>query len=232
MVTADHTPKKLGELLLERGLLTQEQLDRALQVHRNTPKSLGRALIDAGYIRERDLVRALAEQVGLDFVDLSEHHLDPFVVTLLPNRLAHRYRAIPFGESDGKLLVAMSDPANVYALDAIRAITSREVQPVVATVSDVEQAIDKFAETSWGELEAVSGEAEGSMPSGERSNLPEPTAVPHTRAVHVVPESQARASFPLDASIERMLTATWVLVVATVSLVFATIVLIVITART
>ncbi len=115
MVTDKHTPKQLGQMLLEQGLLTKQQLEGALQQHRNTPKSLGRTLIDLGYIRERDLVRALAEQVGLDFVDLSEHQIDPLAATLLPGQLARRYRALPIGERDGKLLVAMSDPTNLYA---------------------------------------------------------------------------------------------------------------------
>ena len=61
MVTAKRKPKQLGQILLEQGLLSQEQLDHALQEHRNTPKSLGRTLIDLGYIKERDLVSALAE---------------------------------------------------------------------------------------------------------------------------------------------------------------------------
>ncbi|MGQ0670313.1 MAG: GspE/PulE family protein [Actinomycetota bacterium] len=130
---------------MEQGLITKEQLSRALEEHRNTPKSLGRVLIDLGLIREPDLVRALAEQVGLEFVDLSEAQIDAASTTLLPETLARRYRAIPIGERDGKLLVAMSDPANVYALDDIRTITNREVQPVVATASDVEQAIQKYS---------------------------------------------------------------------------------------
>src|SRR4029450_2373244 len=79
-------------------------------------RSLGRTLIDLGYIRERDLVMALAEQVGLDFVDLSEHQIDPIAATLLPEQLARRYRALPIGERDGKLLGAMSDPASLSAL--------------------------------------------------------------------------------------------------------------------
>src|SRR5581483_3834515 len=145
MVTAKRRPKQLGQILLEQGLLTQEQLERALSEHRNAPKSLGRVLIDLGYIQERDLVRALAEQVGLEFVDLSEYQVEPTATTLLPESLARRYRAIPIGEREGKLLVAMSDPANVYALDDIRAITNRDVQPVVATASDVEQAISKYS---------------------------------------------------------------------------------------
>src|SRR5512139_229579 len=129
MVMAKRKPKQLGQILLEQGLLTQEQLDTALEEHRNTPKSLGRVLIDLGYIRERDLVRALAEQVGLEFVDLSEYRIDPVLASVLPEALCLRYRAIPIAERDGKLLVAMSDPANVYALDDIRSVTGRDVQP-------------------------------------------------------------------------------------------------------
>jgi type IV pilus assembly protein PilB len=109
-------------------------------------------------IKEADLVRALAEQVGLEFVDLNDYNIDPTATTLLPDTLARRYRAIPIGERDGKLLVAMSDPANVYALDDIRAITNRDVQPVVATASDVEQAISKFAHMD-GQVEALASQA-------------------------------------------------------------------------
>jgi type IV pilus assembly protein PilB len=158
MVMARRKTKQLGQILLEQGLLTQEQLDHALEEHRKTPRSLGRTLIDLGYIRERDLVRALAEQVGLEFVDLSETRIDPMVASLLPEPLCRRYRALPIGERDGKLLVAMSDPANVYALDDIRTLTGRDVQPVVATANDIEQAIQKFS--AMGEqVEALASEA-------------------------------------------------------------------------
>ncbi len=160
MVTAKRKPKQLGQILMEQGLLTQEQLTRALEEHRNTPKSLGRVLIDLGYIRERDLVKALAEQVGLEFVDLTEFQIDPSATALLPEALSRRYRAIPIGERDGKLLVAMSDPANVYALDDIRTMTNRDVQPLVATANDVEMAIGKYSGIG-DQVEALATEASG-----------------------------------------------------------------------
>ncbi len=158
MVTTQRQPKQLGQILLEQGLISEEHLQRALDEHRNTPKSLGRVLIDLGYIRERDLVRALAEQVGLEFVDLTEYRIDAAATALLPEALCRRYRALPIGEEDGKLLVAMSDPANVYALDDIRTITGREVRPVVATANDVEQSIQKFSGMSE-QVEALATEA-------------------------------------------------------------------------
>ncbi len=172
-------PKQLGQILLEQGLITNEQLERALGEHRSTARSLGRTLIDLGYIRERDLVMALAEQVGLDFVDLSEHQIDPLAATLLPEQLARRYRALPIGERDGKLLVAMSDPANVFALDDIRAITNRDVQPIVATASDVERAIAKFGGMG-DQVEALASEAssklEAAWPTGRRTCTSSPTS--------------------------------------------------------
>jgi len=158
MVTTQRKPKQLGQILLEQGLISEEHLQRALEEHRNTPKSLGRVLIDLGYIKERDLVRALAEQVGLAFVDLTEYRIDAAATTLLPEALCRRYRALPIGEEDGRLLVAMSDPANVYALDDIRTITGREVRPVVATSNDVEQAITKYSGMG-DQVEAFAAEA-------------------------------------------------------------------------
>ncbi len=158
MVAAKGKPKQLGQILLEHGLLTDEQLEHALEEYRNAPKSLGRVLIDLGYIREQDLVRSLAEQVGLEFVDLSDYRIDAGVATMIPEPICRRYRALAIGERDGKLLVAMSDPANVYALDDIRTITGREVQPVVATATDVEQAIAKFSGMG-DQVEALASEA-------------------------------------------------------------------------
>jgi type IV pilus assembly protein PilB len=145
MTTVKRKSKQLGQILIELGFITAEQLETALEEHRKTPKSLGRVLIDLGMIKESDLVRALAEQVGLEFVDLNEFPIDATSTVLLPEALSRRYRAIPIGERDGRLLVAMSDPANVYALDDIRTITGRDVQPVVATANDVEEAIQKFS---------------------------------------------------------------------------------------
>ncbi len=154
MTTVQRKSKQLGQILIELGYITSEQLEQALEEHRQTPKSLGRVLIDLGMIKEGDLVRALAEQVGLEFVDLADYPIDPTATTLLPDALARRYRAIPIGERDGKLLVAMSDPANVYALDDIRTITNRDVQPLVATAADVEHAIQKYAGMD-GQVEAL-----------------------------------------------------------------------------
>src|SRR4029079_18831610 len=166
MTTVKRKSKQLGQILIDLGFITPEQLETALEEHRKTPKSLGRVLIDLGMIKESDLVRALAEQVGLEFVDLSEFQIDTVATALLPEALAKRYRALPIGERDGRLLVAMSDPANVYALDDIRTITGRDVLPVVATAAAVRDAtamsagLDSQVEAMPSMVDAASGEDE------------------------------------------------------------------------
>ena len=82
MSTVTRKSKQLGQILIELGYITSEQLEVALEEHRKTPKSLGRVLIDLGMIKESDLVRALAEQVGLEFVDLAEFPVDSVATSL------------------------------------------------------------------------------------------------------------------------------------------------------
>jgi type IV pilus assembly protein PilB len=136
--------KQLGEVLLDEGLITYEQLEEALSVQTGTGKGLGRILIDLGFIAEPDLVAALAKQIGLPFIDLAEYPVDPAAASLISDTLAKRYSALPIGYEDSKLVVAMSDPANVFALDDIRTVTGLEIKPVVSTRSDITNAIARF----------------------------------------------------------------------------------------
>ena len=131
--------KEIGSILVDKGVLTQTQLDEALEGARD--KLIGRALIDLGLIKERDLVAALASQIGLDFVDLETYPIEPWAAQLIPPAAAWRHHVIAIGEDNGRLLVAMSDPGDAHAIDDIRVITNRQIQPVVAMALDIERAI-------------------------------------------------------------------------------------------
>src|SRR5436305_10317222 len=134
--------KQLGEILIDEGLIDPEKLDMALLEQDRTERRLGRILIDMGLVKEQDLVAALAKQIGLGFVDLGDFPIDPTATALLPETVARRYRALPIGyDPDGKLLVAMADPANLFALDDIRTMTGMEIKPVVATAVDIDAHI-------------------------------------------------------------------------------------------
>jgi type IV pilus assembly protein PilB len=137
--------KQLGQILIEEGLITPEDLQRALHLRGQKNQLLGKILVDLGMVKESDLVAALAKQVGLQFVDLGDVLVDATAASLIPEQVARRYRALPIGFEENKLVVAMADPANLFALDDIRTITGREVKPVVATAGDIESAIRKYS---------------------------------------------------------------------------------------
>ncbi|MGH9151805.1 MAG: GspE/PulE family protein [Acidimicrobiales bacterium] len=149
---------RLGALLVQAKLLSAEQLDRALAEQAKTQKSLGRILIDGGLVTEGDLVAMLSRQIGLDFVDLSEHSIDPSAAGLVSSSLARRYEALPVGWEDNRLVLAMADPSNVFAVDDIRTITKRELKVVVATRAAILEAIDKYHRMD-GEAETISAQA-------------------------------------------------------------------------
>jgi type IV pilus assembly protein PilB len=136
--------KQLGDILLEDGLVTQQQLFDAYDEHQRLGRALGRVLVDSGVLTESQLVAALAQQIGMRFVDLTDFPVDGAALLLVPQAVCRRYNALPIGWDDGHLLVAMSDPANVFALDDIRSITNADVRPVVATKSDVVAAINRY----------------------------------------------------------------------------------------
>jgi type IV pilus assembly protein PilB len=136
--------KQLGDILLDSGLVTQQQLADAYDEHQRAGRALGRVLVEKGVLTESQLVAALAQQIGLKFVDLSDYPVDGAAIASVPPVVCRRYNALPIGYDDGKLLVAMSDPANVFAIDDIRSITGAEVKPVVATKSDVTSAINRY----------------------------------------------------------------------------------------
>jgi type IV pilus assembly protein PilB len=136
--------KQLGDILLEGGLVNESQLSNAYEEHRLNGRSLGRVLVEQGVLSEGQLVAALATQIGLRFVDLADFAVDGSAVTRVPDSVCRRYTVLPVGYEDGKLLVAMADPANVFAIDDIRSITGMDVKPAVATRADVMAAIDRY----------------------------------------------------------------------------------------
>jgi type IV pilus assembly protein PilB len=153
---------QLGTLLLERGLINQEQLDAALEEQRQSRKSLGRVLIDEGTVSESDLVATLAARIGLDFVDLLDYAIDPSAVGLISDSLARRFQAIPIGWEENRLVVAMADPSNVVAIDDIRTITGADVRTVVATRGAILEAIERHHRME-GDVEDVSALAASEM---------------------------------------------------------------------
>lgn len=136
--------KQLGAILLEEGMLTEDQLMDAVGEQQQRGQSLGRTLVEMGLISEAQLVRALASQVGMEFVELVDYPVDRTAVTLVPATVCRRHTALPISREGNTLKVAMSNPGNVVAVDDFRTITGLQIQTVVAAHDDVLSAIDRY----------------------------------------------------------------------------------------
>jgi type IV pilus assembly protein PilB len=134
----------LGALLVRAGAITQEQLDDAVAVQAEAGLRLGELLIARGWLTQRALGVALAEQFGLEFLDLTEAELDERAAGMLPATVAREHSAFPVGYDDGgRLVVAISDPANAAGVTAIRAATNGDVRLVVAERDLVEDLLER-----------------------------------------------------------------------------------------
>ena len=137
--------KQLGRILLERGLLDEEQLTEAMAEQQERGRSLGRILVERGFVSEADLVTALATQIGMEFVDFGDVDVDARAVTMVPDAIARRHVLLPIRFEDGKLVVAMSDPSNVVAMDDVRTVTKMDIKPAIATRDAILEAIAKYS---------------------------------------------------------------------------------------
>ncbi len=136
--------KRLGDLLLEVGMITQEQLDAAIDFQKKTGEKLGNAITKLGYASEDDIIQVLEFQLGIPHVKLEKYNIEKLACSTIPESIARRYGLIPIKKDKGILTVAMSDPLNVFAIDDVRIYSGLEVQPVIANNASVIKAIDKY----------------------------------------------------------------------------------------
>ncbi len=162
--------RNLGHILVDRALITDEQLHEAEEQQRETGRSLGRVLVDRNMVTEKDLVAALATQIGMEFVDIPDADVDPRATTMLPDTIMRRHNVLPIGFDQGKLVLAMSDPSNVVAIDDVRTLTKMEVKAVVATKEDVTTAIAKYASMS-DDIETMADDLAGDQDDDDLTDL-------------------------------------------------------------
>jgi type IV pilus assembly protein PilB len=129
---------KAWDVLVSQGKLTEEQLQQALEFQKRNPMELGQVLVSLGFISEADLAQAQARRLNLDYVELTEANVDPEAVSLVPEKLLRKHGALPLYKEDGRLIVAMSDPTDVYALDDLRMTSHCSIVPVVTTEEDLQ----------------------------------------------------------------------------------------------
>ncbi|SHG66410.1 type II secretion system protein E (GspE) [Thermosyntropha lipolytica DSM 11003] len=136
--------KKMGEMLVDMGLITQEQLAEALEEQKVTGERLGKILIDKGFITENQLLETLEFMLGIPHVQLSRMQIDPEAVKLVPPNIIRKYKILPIKKTAGSIMLAMADPLNQQAVDDARMASGFDIIPVLASERELEGTIRQY----------------------------------------------------------------------------------------
>jgi type IV pilus assembly protein PilB len=140
--------KRLGEILIDSRLITQEQLDQSLNRAMRTRNRIGQVLVEMGFITEAAIYSALGGQLGIPFVSLEYYSVDPEVITLIPEQFARRSKILPLFRVHDSLTLGMADPLNLGVIDQVVRTTGLEIEPAICSEKDIIKAIDHYYGTS------------------------------------------------------------------------------------
>ncbi|MEG6573951.1 MAG: type II secretion system protein GspE [Caldibacillus debilis] len=146
--------KRLGDLLIEAGLITEEQLNHALK-NKSPDEKLGDALLREGFITEQQLIEVLEFQLGIPHINVSQFPIDQDLIQLVPKELAKRHNALPIRKERNKLFVAMSDPLDYFAIEELRMATGCQIEPGIAAKDELFRAITKYYDLQESMEEAI-----------------------------------------------------------------------------
>ena len=136
--------KRLGDILVESGMITDEQLMNALQEQKKTGARLGDQLVDMEAVTEQQIIEVLEFQLGIPHINLYKQKIDPKIIGIINEELARRYQLLPVERIGDKLTVAMADPLDYFALDDLRLSTGFQIQPAIAKKEEVRLAINRY----------------------------------------------------------------------------------------
>jgi type IV pilus assembly protein PilB len=153
--TAALSPDKLGDILVRDGLITSDQLKRALAEQRSSGMRLGYTLVKLGFIEETEITKMLARQYRMPAVDLSRFEVDPRILKLITPDIANKYTVLPLKREGRTLTIAIADPNNVAAIEDIKFITRCDIFPVIAGEYTLRNAIDRYYQQSDAQLASL-----------------------------------------------------------------------------
>lgn len=134
---------RLCELLINNGLVTETQLKKAIEIQRKDGKNLIKILIENRIISEEDFLSTLSQEINIPPISLSKYKIEPHIIKLIPENMARQHKIIPISKIGDRLVVAMADPLDVFALDDIRSVTGFELDPVLAKETDILATIER-----------------------------------------------------------------------------------------
>jgi type IV pilus assembly protein PilB len=217
---------RIGDLLLQYGIITEEQLQTALSHQKSDGGKIGETLISLGYVTKQNINEVLEYQLGIPYVDLTEYNIDKDATGVITETLARRHLLIPIKITKTELYVAMEDPLNIFAIDDVRIFSGKDIIPMLATEEQVLKAIDLHygkeqanqaaeqykaehsAEVDQGlqELEGASDSAVKNAPIVKLVNTILEQGV-HNRAsdVHIEPyEKRIRVRYRIDGNLKQL----------------------------
>lgn len=136
--------KQLGELLIEGGIIKQQELAKALDVQKERGGLIGEILVELGFAKEEDIAQALTAQYGFPYLPLSNYEVNPETANIIPVRVARQYLLIAIDKIGNNLTIAMSNPLNIHAIEDVEVLSGCNVQTFVSTSSDIKKAIEKY----------------------------------------------------------------------------------------
>jgi type IV pilus assembly protein PilB len=164
--------KDIGELLIEAGVITPEQLNEAKETQKSAPGDMGQIILDLGFAGPKEVMQARARILNIPFVDLTNQRIDPGAINVVPENVVRRHNVIPVMKNGSRLTVAMPDTQNLKALDDLRVVTKGlQIMPALALPDAIEEAINRHykgvnSEESDGNVPATKSEEAGSIGTG------------------------------------------------------------------
>ncbi|NRT73598.1 GspE/PulE family protein [Clostridium beijerinckii] len=191
--------RRLGNILVNAGKITGYQLQEALKSQRTLGKKLGEILLDSKIITEEDIIEAIEQQTGIKKVDLNTINFDKKAISIIPKNLCDKYNLIPFGFENNKIKVTLSDPLNIYAIDDVAISTGFEIESYISKKDDIKKFIEIYYSSQQVSLAAQQLSKESSEAKNLKVNIDEMDTVKNAPVVKMV-EYLFKNSIELNAS--------------------------------
>ena len=209
--------KKLGELLIEAGLIDDFQLQSALSQQRNWGGKLGAILIEMEFVREEDVAQVIAKQFRMPWANLFEPEIPDTVLKVIKKDMAKKYNVVPVKKEAGGLVVAMSDPLDIDVIDALRFATGFQIKPALSLESELKDAIKKYydhedvvrkphtrfqdsAGSTAGEVEIIHS---ADITAKKKAEEPSPIIAPDATPQQAMPDREVRIDALISLLIEK-----------------------------
>jgi type IV pilus assembly protein PilB len=136
--------KQLGDLLLEKGIINQAQLDKALKIQKDKGGLIGQIFVMLGYVKEEEIAQVLTVQYGFPYLPLESYEISADMIKLIPENVAKQYNLIAIDKIGNLLTISMSNPLNIQAAEDIEMLSGCKVQVFISTMTDITNAIKKY----------------------------------------------------------------------------------------